>query len=217
MCSISQGKDKYLFLLSPGEREECRVKGWVEEPYLIWKYPPHSTWAIPNGSWWDGVMEVKWRFNLRSNILKWLRSWLYGPRGIFWRRTTWQSIAVICDPNLQINKIWLWLNSLPLSDFRDLKNANPKWLAKRIQSHGLSYEQYEKTWHSWIDLLGQFYVTQDKNAWILHVNSITCPTLIIAGDKDPLVTISQAQRLHEHIKTSRFQLIDRPYFVQWYF
>jgi len=89
------------------------------------------------------------------------------------------------------------------TDHRDLRNEKQEFVRKRVAAHALSYEEYERHWHMWTDMVEREHFHQDYDKWVEKFKNITCPTLIIAGTEDTMAPIDQAYHLHKHISNSR--------------
>lgn len=63
-------------------------------------------------------------------------------------------------------------------------------------------ENVQELWGGWIDGLACIFKGQDGNLCKEYLPNITCPTLIIHGEKDPLVPRFHPEYIHKNIKNS---------------
>lgn len=68
-------------------------------------------------------------------------------------------------------------------------------------------ELFRKTWEAWVDGIGQFAQRPKGSICIELLPQISCPTLIIHGEKDPMVPSFHPYFLLQHIKISRLHLM----------
>ncbi|XP_019958119.2 valacyclovir hydrolase [Paralichthys olivaceus] len=121
-------------------------------------------------------------------------------------------IAAAKSPDL-IDKVVAWgSNAFITQHDLDLYNAVrdvSKWSVKMRQPLEEVYgaELFAKTWAAWVDGVTQFIKRPEGSVCMECLPLITCPTLIVHGEKDPMVPISHAQYLHKHVKGSRLHLL----------
>lgn len=60
----------------------------------------------------------------------------------------------------------------------------------------------QELWSCWIDCLGCIFKECEGNLCQEFLPSITCPTLIIHGEKDPLVPSYHPEYIHKQVKDS---------------
>lgn len=60
---------------------------------------------------------------------------------------------------------------------------------------------------SWIDGISRYYTDNEGDICTSAVKSITCPTLVIHGQKDPLVPQFHPEYLHANISGSKLHLM----------
>ncbi|XP_073939079.1 valacyclovir hydrolase isoform X1 [Castor canadensis] len=65
------------------------------------------------------------------------------------------------------------------------------------------YDYFAKTCEKWVDGIKQFKHLPDGNICRHLLPLIQCPTLIVHGEKDPLVPRFHADFIHKHVKDSR--------------
>ncbi|KAF6107664.1 biphenyl hydrolase like [Phyllostomus discolor] len=65
------------------------------------------------------------------------------------------------------------------------------------------YEYFAKTCEKWVDGIKQFKHLPDGNICRHLLPLIQCPTLIVHGEKDPLVPRFHADFIHKHVSGSR--------------
>ncbi|XP_036042770.1 valacyclovir hydrolase [Onychomys torridus] len=69
------------------------------------------------------------------------------------------------------------------------------------------YDYFAKTCEKWVDGINQFKHLPDGNICRHLLPLVQCPTLIVHGEKDPLVPRFHADFIHEHVKGSRLHLM----------
>uniref|UniRef100_A0ACB8FCT2 Uncharacterized protein n=2 Tax=Sphaerodactylus townsendi TaxID=933632 RepID=A0ACB8FCT2_9SAUR len=69
------------------------------------------------------------------------------------------------------------------------------------------YEYFSKTCEAWVDGISQFMHNPNGSICQPLLPHIKCPTLIIHGDKDPLVPRFHAEYLHKHIEGSQLHFV----------
>lgn len=84
-----------------------------------------------------------------------------------------------------------------------------KWSARMRQPLEEVYgaETFAKIWEAWVDGITKFAAKPEGSICIEHLPLISCPTLIIQGEKDPMVPTFHAHFLTERIKGSRLHLM----------
>ncbi|XP_060890256.1 valacyclovir hydrolase isoform X2 [Labrus mixtus] len=84
-----------------------------------------------------------------------------------------------------------------------------KWSARMRQPLEEVYgvETFAKNWGAWVDGFAQFSKRPEGSICIEQLPLIRCPTLIVQGEKDPIVPNSHAHFLSKHIKGSRLHLM----------
>ncbi|XP_007933578.1 valacyclovir hydrolase [Orycteropus afer afer] len=71
------------------------------------------------------------------------------------------------------------------------------------------YDYFAQTCEKWVDGILQFKYLPDGNICRHLLPLIQCPTLIIHGEKDPLVPRFHADFIHKHVKGSRLHLMPK--------
>ncbi|XP_032427948.1 valacyclovir hydrolase [Xiphophorus hellerii] len=121
-------------------------------------------------------------------------------------------IAAARNPEL-INKMVVWgSNVFVTEDDRKLYNMVrdvSKWSARMRQPMEEVYgaEAFAKIWENWVDGIAQFAKRPEGNICMELLPLISCPTLIIHGEKDPMVPSFHPHYLHKNIKASRLHLM----------
>uniref|UniRef100_F7ECX5 AB hydrolase-1 domain-containing protein n=2 Tax=Callithrix jacchus TaxID=9483 RepID=F7ECX5_CALJA len=67
------------------------------------------------------------------------------------------------------------------------------------------YDYFARTCEKWVDGISQFKHLPDGNICRHLLPQVQCPTLIVHGEKDPLVPRFHADFIHEHVKGSRLK------------
>uniref|UniRef100_A0A8C6S9A1 Biphenyl hydrolase like n=1 Tax=Neogobius melanostomus TaxID=47308 RepID=A0A8C6S9A1_9GOBI len=120
-------------------------------------------------------------------------------------------IAAAANPNV-IHRLVVWgANAFVSKQDLELYNAVrdiSKWSARMRQPMEQVYgaEVFAKTWEDWVVGISEF--GKKPEGWETNSTIILyLPTLIIHGEKDPMVPGFHPQYLHEHIKGSRLHLM----------
>ncbi|CAI5636941.1 valacyclovir hydrolase [Oreochromis niloticus] len=121
-------------------------------------------------------------------------------------------VAAARNPHL-IKKMVVWGANAFVSQ-HDLKLYNEvrdvsKWSARMRQPMEEVYGEqvFAKLWEAWVDGIAQFAHRPEGSICMEHLPLISCPTLIIHGEKDPMVPILHPEYLLKHIKGSRVHLM----------
>ncbi|XP_027702370.1 valacyclovir hydrolase [Vombatus ursinus] len=112
-----------------------------------------------------------------------------------------------------INKLVIWGANACVTDedemiyhgIRDVSKWSEK--ARKPLEALYGYEYLAKTCENWVDGILQFKNLPDGNICQHLLPLIKCPTLIIHGEKDPLVPRFHPDFIHKHIKGSRLHLM----------
>ncbi|XP_039984464.1 valacyclovir hydrolase isoform X2 [Xiphias gladius] len=121
-------------------------------------------------------------------------------------------IAAARNPDL-INKMAVWGSNAFVSrqdlELYDAVRDVSKWSARMRQPMEEVYgaEVFAKTWEAWVDGITQFAKRPEGSICMELLPLITCPTLIIHGEKDPMVPSFHPQYLLKHIKGSGLHLM----------
>lgn len=121
-------------------------------------------------------------------------------------------IAAARNPNL-INKMVVWGSNAFVSqhdlNLYDAVRDVSKWSARMRQPMEEVYgaEVFAKTWEAWVDGIAQYAHRPEGSICIELLPLISCPTLIVHGEKDPMVPGVHPQYLLKHIKGSRLHLM----------
>lgn len=121
-------------------------------------------------------------------------------------------VAAARNPEL-IHKLVVWGANAFVSK-EDLKLYNAvrdvsNWSVKMRQPMEEIYgaRAFAKTWEAWVDRIAQFVHRPGGSICMDLVPLISCPTLIVHGEKDPMVPSFHPQYLLKHIKGSRLHLM----------
>ncbi|XP_061884128.1 valacyclovir hydrolase [Entelurus aequoreus] len=121
-------------------------------------------------------------------------------------------VAAAMNPML-INKMVIWGSNAFVSqhdlDIYNVVRDVSRWSAKMRQPMEEVYgaELFAKTWVAWLDGISQFAQRPEGNICIELLPLIRCPTLIIHGEKDPMVPSFHPHFLLKHIQGSRLHLM----------
>ncbi|KAM9478155.1 valacyclovir hydrolase isoform 2-T2 [Salvelinus alpinus] len=121
-------------------------------------------------------------------------------------------IAAARNPSL-VNKMVVWGSNAYVSP-QDVKIYNAirdvsQWSERmrRPMEEVYGAELFIKTWEGWVDGIGQFAQRPEGSICMELLPQISCPSLIIHGEKDPMVPSFHPQYLLKHIKGSRLHLM----------
>ncbi|KAF3690444.1 Valacyclovir hydrolase [Channa argus] len=121
-------------------------------------------------------------------------------------------VAAARNPKL-ISKMVVWGSNAFISQqdlqLYDAVRDVSKWSARMRQPMEEVYgaEVFAKTWEAWVDGVSQFAHRPGGSICMELLPQITCPTLIIHGEKDPMVPSFHPQYLLKHIRGSRLHLM----------
>lgn len=121
-------------------------------------------------------------------------------------------IAAAKNPDV-VHRLVVWgANSFVSKQDMELYNAVrdiSQWSARMRKPMEQVYgaEVFAKTWEAWVVGISEFGERPEGNICMDLLPLITSPTLIIHGEKDPMVPRFHAQYLLEHIKGSRLHLM----------
>ncbi|XP_070816690.1 valacyclovir hydrolase isoform X1 [Chaetodon trifascialis] len=121
-------------------------------------------------------------------------------------------IAAAKNPNL-IRKLVVWGANAFISQHdlelynvvRDVSNWSVKMRKPMEELYGA--QDFRKIWEAWVDGVAQFATRPEGSICMEFLPLISSPTLIIHGERDPMVPNFHAQYLLKHIKGSRLHLI----------
>ncbi|XP_034035265.1 valacyclovir hydrolase [Thalassophryne amazonica] len=121
-------------------------------------------------------------------------------------------IAAAKNPEL-IRKMVVWGSNAFVSQedvnlynkVRDVSMWNVKMRQPMEEVYGA--ELFVKTWEAWVDAIAQFVNRPQGSICMELLPLISCPTLIVHGEKDPLVPRIHPQYLLKHIAGSRLHLM----------
>ena len=68
-------------------------------------------------------------------------------------------------------------------------------------------EGFQEMWSAWIDALTKIHSEKNGDLCKSYLEHIKCPTLIVHGQKDPMVPDFHPEFLHKNIKGSRLHLM----------
>ncbi|XP_007423930.1 valacyclovir hydrolase isoform X1 [Python bivittatus] len=121
-------------------------------------------------------------------------------------------IAAAKHPDL-IHKMVVWGANANVTE-EDMKLYNAirdvsKWSekARKPMEEMYGHEYFSKTCSAWVDGISQFMHKSDGDICQPLLPHIKCPTLIIHGEKDPLIPRFHPEYLHKHIKGSRLHFM----------
>ncbi|KAM9849315.1 valacyclovir hydrolase [Aulostomus maculatus] len=121
-------------------------------------------------------------------------------------------IAAARNPDL-INKMVVWGSNAFISqddlDLYDAVRDVSQWSARMRQPMEEVYgaEVFAKTWEAWVDGITQFKHRPQGSICMELLPLVSCPTLIVHGEKDPMVPSCHPQYLLKHVTGSRLHLM----------
>ncbi|CAG5125018.1 unnamed protein product [Candidula unifasciata] len=107
----------------------------------------------------------------------------------------WGSNAYISDVDLQLYK-----------NVQNIDDWSPKMKQPFIDVYGEEY--FRKQWQGWSQAVLNYTTHRNGDICIDSLHNIQCPTLIVNGVKDPMVSQEHPAFLHKHIANSR--VVDFP-------
>uniref|UniRef100_A0A8D0CIV9 Biphenyl hydrolase like n=1 Tax=Scleropages formosus TaxID=113540 RepID=A0A8D0CIV9_SCLFO len=121
-------------------------------------------------------------------------------------------IAAARSPSF-VNKLVVWGSNAYVSEkdvaiyngIRDVSRWSERMKKPMEDMYGPEY--FTQTWKAWVDGISQFAQRPDGNICRDLLPLISCPTLIIHGEKDPVVPDFHPRYLLQHIRGSRLHLI----------
>uniref|UniRef100_UPI0037E704D3 valacyclovir hydrolase n=1 Tax=Semicossyphus pulcher TaxID=241346 RepID=UPI0037E704D3 len=121
-------------------------------------------------------------------------------------------IAAAKNPEL-MRKIVVWganayVTQQDLQIYEGVRDVSG-WSARMRQPMEEVYgaETFARTWEAWVDCFAEFGKRPEGSVCIEVLPLISCPTLIIHGEKDPVVPSFHAHFLLKNIKGSRLHLM----------
>ncbi|XP_013188182.2 valacyclovir hydrolase isoform X2 [Amyelois transitella] len=176
---------------------------------VAWDPPGYGKSRPPNKKFDDKTLFYENDANYANKLMKALQLPKYSLLG-------WSDggiTSMICAAKFPdaVHKMVIWgSNSFILPHEVDLyKNVKDvsKW-SKRMrepmeQVYGDFFAQY---WAEWVDGMVALFEAKDGNICSEVLKDIKCPTLILYGEKDPMVDNVHASHLHTHIQGSRLHL-----------
>ncbi|XP_029004935.1 valacyclovir hydrolase isoform X1 [Betta splendens] len=121
-------------------------------------------------------------------------------------------IAAARNPRL-IRKMVIWganafVSQQDLQLYEAVRDVS-RWSARMRQPMEDVYgaEAFAKTWEAWVNGVAQFIHRPEGSICMELLPQISCPTLIIHGEKDPMVPSFHPQYLLKHIKGARLHLM----------
>lgn len=91
-----------------------------------------------------------------------------------------------------------------LKKIKDIKLWSKKMRQPMIDVYG--EELFAKYWSKWVEGMENLFNKKDGNICSELLKDVKCPTLILYGEKDPLVDRVHVSHLHTHIEGSRIHL-----------
>ncbi|XP_029904626.1 valacyclovir hydrolase [Myripristis murdjan] len=121
-------------------------------------------------------------------------------------------IAAAKNPDL-INKMVVWGSNAYVSQqdlsiynaIRDVSKWSPRMRQPMEDVYGA--ELFARVWEAWVDGISHFVHRPEGSICMELLPLISCPTLIVHGEKDPVVPGFHPQYLLKHIKGSKLHLM----------
>lgn len=102
---------------------------------------------------------------------------------------------------LHFSKEYLSYFILCFTETRDIKTWSERMRKPMIEVYGEEY--FAKLWAKWCDGMETVFNANNGNICSHLLKDIKCPTLILHGEKDPMVDNVHVSYLHTHIVNSR--------------
>ena len=106
------------------------------------------------------------------------------------RLVTWGANAYVCKNDIKI-----------FEQIRDISSWNKKKINAMTATYGADFQPM---WSGWTDSMVDL-CARDGNLCRDEIKNIQCPSLILHGDKDPLVPLYHPDYLHENTPGSRLE------------
>ncbi|XP_028300269.1 valacyclovir hydrolase-like isoform X2 [Gouania willdenowi] len=106
------------------------------------------------------------------------------------KMVVWGSNSFVSQQDLQIYNM-----------VRDVSRWSPRMRKPMEELYG--GQIFVEMWQAWVDAIGQFAQRPNGSICVELLSFIHCPTLIIHGEKDPMVPIFHPQFLLQHIPGSQ--------------
>jgi len=108
-----------------------------------------------------------------------------------------------------IRKMVVWGSNAYVSEadinmyesIRDVDKWSDRMKSPMIELYGEEY--FKRCWEDWVDCFKRVYCEREGNICRELLSLIRCPTLVIHGDKDPMVANEHPQFLLNNIKNSK--------------
>ncbi|XP_062308720.1 valacyclovir hydrolase [Osmerus eperlanus] len=121
-------------------------------------------------------------------------------------------IAAAQNPSL-VSKLVVWGSNAFVSErdvsiysaIRDISRWSERMRKPMEEMYGAKL--FKATWEAWVDGIGQFAQRPEGTICMDLLPKVSCPTLIIHGEKDPMVPSFHPHYLLQHIKGSRLHLM----------
>ncbi|XP_053605739.1 valacyclovir hydrolase-like isoform X2 [Plodia interpunctella] len=186
-----------------------QVEGFDREKFtlIVWDPPGYGKSRPPDKKFNENFYEID--ADYAAEFMKELQIPKYSLLG--WSDGGNTGMILAAKHQAAVQKLVVWgSNSFILPNDLDLcksvKDVS-KWSKKMRepmeQIYGDHFPQY---WADWTDGLIILYEAKDGNICSDILKDIKCPTLILYGEKDPMVDPVHASHLHTHIQGSRLHL-----------
>ncbi|XP_064332211.1 valacyclovir hydrolase isoform X2 [Camelus dromedarius] len=112
-----------------------------------------------------------------------------------------------------INKVVVWGANAYVTDedkaiyegIRDVSKWSERTRKPLEALYGIDY--FARTCEKWVDGINQFKRLPGGNICRHLLPLVQCPTLVVHGERDPLVPRSHADFIHQHVRGSRLHLM----------
>ncbi|KAB1261131.1 Valacyclovir hydrolase [Camelus dromedarius] len=112
-----------------------------------------------------------------------------------------------------INKVVVWGANAYVTDedkaiyegIRDVSKWSERTRKPLEALYGINY--FARTCEKWVDGINQFKRLPGGNICRHLLPLVQCPTLVVHGERDPLVPRSHADFIHQHVRGSRLHLM----------
>lgn len=94
---------------------------------------------------------------------------------------------------------------------RDLSKWSDRMKAPLIEIYG--EQLLQKMWYEWCDIISDLF-KEGGNICKQHLPAITCPTLIVHGDKDVMIAAEHPNFLKSNIKNSTYVYFEFTKFLE---
>ena len=145
------------------------------------------------------ILAAKYPKNIRKLIVTAVHSYVTPQEMEFYESN---SISIILNKNFKHLLILLHYLKFLIIDIKNIDTWSEQMRSPLIAVYG---EEYLKcTWENWVDAVRYIFDNQKGDICKNDLLKITCPTLIVHGEKDVIAAREHPDYLKAHISNSRY-------------